>query len=128
MPPRKIKERDKFWDENDPKNNLDYIEISLPTEDLDHVIQKYAPNFIVDDEDIEETQVFKRRKERLVRKIFQAASSTLTQRQLQVFMMRHVCGMKEMEIAGKLDVHQSYVSNVLKVCNRKIRKELRIET
>jgi len=129
---KKEKVRDKFYSTDDPKNDVDFIEISTATsEQLDQLVQKYsklqAPP-IDDDIDNEVVQQKNhRRKERLVRKIFKAASMVLTDIQFQIFILRTVCAAKEKEIAAQLSVNQSYVSNVLRASNQKIRIALRLK-
>jgi DNA-directed RNA polymerase specialized sigma subunit len=115
--------REKFWSEQCPTNNLDFVEISLPDESVDEFVQKYAKQQ-AEPLTEREANYLQKRKGRLVRKIFKAASLYFTDRQWQIFIHRWVGAFKEVEIAEKLRVDQSYVSSVLKACHLKLQKVL----
>ena len=120
--------KDVFFDERDPKNDVSRIEVSLPDEDIDNFLSVYAAGkFIIDDIEGNTDQADRRRRERLVRKIFKAAALALSDSQFQVFVMRYVFGFKEVEIAVQLGCGQSYISQVLKDTHREVRKLLRLE-
>jgi DNA-directed RNA polymerase specialized sigma24 family protein len=127
MAPKQEKVRDKYWDEKHPKNDLDFVEISLAPDTFDLFLKTYAPKYYCElTTSTEDQQKVKKRKERLLRKIFKSASLTLTDRQFQIFILRHIFGLKEMEMARQLDVDQSYIANVLKASHFKIKKILRL--
>ncbi|MGI0058966.1 MAG: hypothetical protein ACREBJ_04290 [Nitrosotalea sp.] len=112
--------REKF--KSHDNSNIDYVEISLPDETIDQFLQKYAHRQVTLDE--HETRKLRRRKERLIRKIFQAGSLYFTNRQWQIFVHRWIGALKENEIAARLHVDQSYISSVLKACHLKLQKVL----
>ena len=116
--------RDKFWTDAQPNNNLDFVEVSLPDNAVDDFVRKYAKSFFKEKSSQEDIERLKRKKERLVRKILRAGSLYFTDRQWQVFIHRWIGSLKEVEIAERLHVNQSYVSSVLKACHIKLQKVL----
>ena len=125
MPKERV--RDKFWDINDPKNDIDCIEVTVPIEDFDKLIRKYAPSYIANlDVTTDDRIKIEKKKKRLIKKVFKGAAKTLTNRQFQIFVLRIVFGMKEVDIASQLGVNQSYIAQVLKVSFEKIRVVLRL--
>jgi len=124
---KKERVREKYWDPMGPKNDLDFVEISVPNDGMDQIINEYAPAYVQSHQNIELRERLQIKKERLLRKIFKAATIVLTDRQLQIFTMRMNFLLKEREIAKQLKVNQSYVSNVLRISSQKIRVALRME-
>ena len=126
---KKERIREKFWNEKDPKNDLDYVEVSLPDESIDAFIQHYALASYLRTEQMtpEEQSRAAERRARLLRKIMKAASLVLTDRQFQIFTLRHVTGLKEVDIAQQVEVNQSYISSVLHTSYKKIKKALRLK-
>ncbi len=116
--------RDKFWSDAQPNNNLDFVDVSLPDNAVDDFVRKYAKSFFKEKSSQEDIERLKRKKERLVRKILRAGSLYFTDRQWQVFIHRWIGSLKEVEIAERLHVNQSYVSSVLKACHIKLQKVL----
>ena len=115
--------RDKFWSEQQPNNNLDFVEISLPESSVDAFIRKYAPSFLRHVSLKDKIRIHKKRG-RLVKKILRAAALYFTNRQWQIFIHRWICSLKEVDIAEQLQVDQSYISSVLKACHTKLQKIL----
>jgi predicted DNA-binding protein YlxM (UPF0122 family) len=125
---RKIKVRDKYWDEKSPNHDLDFVEVFLSPSDIDAFIREHAERFVRNSEIDESTiLVDRKRKEQMMEEIYKAASSCLTNRQFQIFILRYKFGFLEVEIARQVDVIQPYVSNTLKVCHKKIRRFLKLE-
>lgn len=120
--------RDKYYDENYPERNIDYLEASLSGPALEILIHKYAPRscYMSDEEqkkeDAKERHARDIRNKKLIRKILKTAASkgVLTDRQFQIFALRWL-GLKETEIAEQIPCDQSYVSAVLKTTHEKLR-------
>lgn len=115
--------RERYWSPQQPTNNLDFVEISLPDQAVDSFIRKYAPSALRNVSLADKERMHKKRS-RLVRKILQAASLYFTDRQWQIFIHRWICSLKEVDIAEQLHVDQSYISSVLKACHTKLQKVL----
>jgi RNA polymerase sigma factor (sigma-70 family) len=122
---KKEKERDKYWSEEDPKNDIDFIEVSVDNESFDEFIKQHAPNYYLEP-DPKASIHDRKRKKKMLHIAFRAAAKELTNRQLEIFVMRYCLGLQETVIAKQLDCNQSYISNVLKVCAKKIQKSLRL--
>jgi RNA polymerase sigma factor (sigma-70 family) len=122
---KKEKERDKYWSEADPKNDIDFIEVSVDNESFDEFIKQHAPNYYLEP-DPKASMHERKRKKKMLYIAFRAAAKELTNRQLEIFVMRYCLGLQETVIAKQLDCNQSYISNVLKVCAKKIQKSLRL--
>lgn len=151
---KEVKIRDRYWDENLPSDNYDFKEVSVDNfEFLDKYILESAQvqqvlgssfqgNLVTNNK--ERSQ---KRQRRLLRKILQAASQTLTDRQFQIFVLRFVFNLTQEEVAERVGhdfvgrprkdkqtkkpqsskpISQEYVCEVIKVCIKKIRKELRL--
>lgn len=120
--------RDKYWSDRHPNTDLDFVEVALPSESVDVFLRKYARHYLeaIEEADPDQIQQTRKRKDRLLRKIFKAASSGFTDRQFQIFILRYIFKLKETDIAGQIHVDQSYVSNVLKACHQKLHKLLRL--
>lgn len=107
-----------------PKN-VDFVEISMPHTQLDKVANKNWWSLEQRaDPALRKHNV--RRQEKLLGKVFKAASEVLTDMQYQIFVYRYVYQMPETEISEKLGRDQSYIPLVLKNCIRKIQKRLRV--
>lgn len=142
MKKRREKVRDKYWSEDLPNNDIDFIEVPLPDQDeheqhddpdredsltaTQRAINKKSHLMEVPNDPEAEARLQKK-KQRLVRKVFKAASEVLTDIQLKIFTMRAVYNMSEDSIAKALPCDQSYVSIVWKASVKKIRKALRIK-
>ena len=107
---------------------MDFVEVFLPPEDIDKFLREHSERFVRQHE-IEDSYflIDRKRRERLMNKIYKAAAKCLTDRQFQIFILRYKFGFLETEIARQVQVIQPYVSNTLKVCNTKIRRILRLE-
>ena len=122
----KIKETEKANAEIETPKNVDYIEISMTHEGLEKVAQDNAI-LLEQRNDPVLRRKFVRRQEKLLRKVFKAASQVLTTQQFQIFTMRFVYLLPEEEIAKQVGCIQNYVARVLKACVKKIQKRLRVE-
>ena len=122
---KKIKETEKAHGEAGSPKNVDFVEISMSHEDLEKVAQ--ANSTLIDqrnDPVLRRRTV--RRQEKLLRKIFKAASQVLTDAQFQIFTMRYAYNMPEEEIIQQVGGVQNYISRVLKASIKKIQKKLRV--
>ena len=128
MAPKKIKVRDKYYSEDDPLNDIDFIEVSLPEESFDQVIRKYGNKSYLQRMGESSLDLDKKasRNRKLWNKLWKAASTVLTDKQFRIYVERNILKKKEVAIAKTLGVNQSYISNVLKVSNKKIRKVLKL--
>jgi DNA-directed RNA polymerase specialized sigma24 family protein len=123
---QKLKEIEKANAEIETPKNTDFIEISMPNEELDIVAQKQY-QLLSQRNDPVLRKHWVRRQEKLLRKVFKAASQVLTESQFQVFVMKFVYGLINREIADQLGKDISYPPRVLKACVKKIQKKLRVE-
>jgi len=121
----KLKETEKANAEIETPKNVDYIEISMTHEGLEKVAQEQS--VLLDQRnDPLLRRKFVRRQEKLLRKVFKAASQVLTTQQFQIFTMRYVYQLPEEEISQQVGCIQNYVARVLKACIKKIQKRLRV--
>ncbi len=126
---RKASKAAKILDQihNDPglSSSLDYVEISMTHEDLEKLAQKNAM-LLEQRQDYERRKHLVRKQEKLLKKIFKAASQVLTDAQFQIFSMRYIYQMPESEIAQQVGCVQNYISRALKASIKKIQKRLRV--
>lgn len=107
-----------------PKN-IDFVEIPMPNEELDKLVQKNA-HLLAQRNDPNIRKHVVRRQKKLLRKIFKAATQVLTDDQFQIFILRYIYQLPEKEIAQQIGRNQSYIPLVLKNCIKKVQKRLRI--
>src|SRR5271157_3502782 len=121
----KLKEIEKANAEIETPKNVDYIEISMTNEGLEKVAQD---NHILLDQrnNPELRKKFVRRQEKLLRKVFKAASQVLTTQQFEIFTMRYIYQLSEEDISKQIGCIQNYIARVLKACIKKIQKQLRV--
>lgn len=121
----KLKEIEKANAEIETPKNVDYIEISMTNEELDKVAQD---NHILLDQrnNPELRKKYIRRQEKLLRKVFKAASQVLTSSQFSIFTQRYVYNLPEAEICESVGCNQSLIPRTLKACIKKIQKRLRV--
>lgn len=122
---QKQKELEKANAEIESPKNIDFVEISMTHENLDKVAQKNAQLLNQRNDPILRKHTV-RRQEKLIRKVFKAASQVLTDDQFQIFTMRYIYNMPERDIAQQIGRNQSYIPLVLKNSIKKIQKRLRI--
>ena len=108
-----------------PKN-IDFIEISMPNEELDKVAHKYH-HLLEQRNDPVLRKKTVRRQEKLLRKIFKTASQVLTDLQFQIFTLAYVYQLPDKEVAQQLNCHPTNVTGTLRACVKKIQKRLRIK-
>lgn len=121
----KITERANADVESPKEGGMDFVEIPMPNEELDKLVQKNA-TIIAQRADPALRRKVVRRQERLLRKIFKASTQVLTDDQFQIFTLRYVYQLPEKEIAQQIGCIQNYVSRVLKASIKKIQKRLRV--
>jgi DNA-directed RNA polymerase specialized sigma subunit len=121
----KIKETEKANAEIETPKNVDYIEISMTHEGLEKVAQDNAI-LLEQRNDPVLRRKFVRRQEKLLRKVFKAASQVLTTKQFEIWVCRFVYQMPEEEIATQIGCVQNYISASLKASIKKVQKRLRI--
>lgn len=118
--------REKYWKEGGA-DDIDFHEISSAPENMEYTIGLKNPALLPIEEDAAKMAVRSRKKkERLIHKIVKAAKQCLAPIQLQVWSMRYFGGLKEVEIAERLDMDQGALSRSLKVSNYKIQRVLRV--
>lgn len=110
---------------NTSLNRPDFEEISMTHEDLEKIAQKNSV-FLdrLNDPVLRKHSV--RRQEKLLRKVFKAASQVLTDAHFQIFTMRYIYQLPEDEISQQIGCVQNYVSRSLKASILKIQKQLRV--
>ena len=122
---QKRREVEKGHDDPGYPKNVDFVEISMTHEDL----EKYAQMNAVFLDQLNDPVLRKhtvRKQEKLLRKIFKAASQVLTDQQFSIFTMRYIYNMPEEEILQQVGCVQNYVSRTLKASIKKIQKRLRV--
>lgn len=147
----KKKVREKFFFEDTPGVDLDFIEVQLPAgenflkeddiyddtpgssnknygyKNLDEFIRKHADRYLKQkDRPYVDLLKDKRRVEKLQHKLDRAASLYFTDVQFKVYVLRYKCGVKEKAIAHQLNCNQSYVASILKNINQKLKDLFRL--
>lgn len=122
---KKIRTTEKANAEIETPKNIDFIEIPMTNEALDKVVHKNA-HLLAQQQDPDLRKKTIRKQERLLKKIFKAATQALTDPQYQIFLLRYAYRMPEEEIVKQVGCKQSYIPSVLKTCIKKIQKQLRI--
>lgn len=108
-----------------PKN-IDFVEISMPNEELDKVAHKYH-HLLEQRNDPQIRKKSVRRQERLLKKIFKAASQVLTDQQFGIFVQCYVYQQPDGEVAKQLGLHPTAITQSLRNCVKKIQKRLRVK-
>ena len=121
----KIKETERANAEIETPKNVDYIEISMTHEGLEKVAQDNAV-LIQQRSDPTLRRHAVRRQEKLLRKVFKAASQVLTSSQFNIWVQRYVFNLGEKDIAASLGCNQSLIPASLKASIKKIQKRLRV--
>jgi hypothetical protein len=102
--------RDRYYPEDQPSNNFDYIEVLV---DNDEALDAYINNsplvqqalggaFNSDPLNDDKERTLKKN-QRLMTKVMKAATEVLTDRQLEIFYYRFVFGLTQEEIAQRLN-------------------------
>jgi DNA-directed RNA polymerase specialized sigma24 family protein len=107
-----------------PKN-LDFLEISMPNEELDLVAQKNSALIDQRNDPVLRRKMV-RRQERLLKKIFKAAAQVLTENQFNIFVQAYVYQLPDGEIAKQLGRHQTHITQTLRWSIKKVQKKLRV--
>lgn len=124
--PKIKKELERANAEIETPKNIDFIEISMPNEELDKVANKYHSLLEQRNDPVLRRKII-RKQERLLRKIFKTASQVLTDLQFNVFTLAYVFQVPDTEIAKQLNCHQTNVTGTLRACIKKIQKRLRVK-
>lgn len=122
---KKQRESENAHDEPGTPKNVDFVEISMTHEGLEKLAQKNSTLIDQRNDPVLRRRTV-RRQEKLLRKIFKAASQVLTDSQFSIFTMRYVYQLPEDEISQQVGCVQNYVSRVLKASISKVQKRLRI--
>lgn len=122
---QKPKELEKAHAEPGSPKNVDFVEISMTHEDLEKIAQQHS-QLLAQRTDPSIRRHAVRRQEKLLRKVFKAASQVLTDDQFTIFTMRYVYQMPEEEITQQVGGVQNYISRALKASILKIQKRLRV--
>lgn len=123
--PVKRKDTENAHDEPGTPKSVDFVEISMTHEGLEKLAQKHSVLIDQRNDPILRKHTV-RRQEKLLRKIFKAASQVLTSAQFQIFTMRYIYQLPEDEISQQVGCVQNYVSRVLKASISKVQKRLRV--
>ncbi len=108
-----------------PKN-VDFVEISMSHEDLEKLAQKHSTTIDQRNDPVLRKHTV-RRQEKLLRKIFKAASQVLTDAQFQIFTMRYAYQLPESEISHQVGGDQANISRALRGSIKKIQKRLGVD-
>ena len=122
---QKRKELEKAHAESGSPKNVDFVEISMTHEALESIAQLNSQLIDQRNDPVLRRHTV-RRQEKLLRKIFKAASQVLTDAHFQIFTMRYVYNMPEEEIIQQVGCVQNYISRSLKASIQKIQKQLRV--
>lgn len=147
--------RDKYFDEDQPRNDYNFVEVLVGDMGaLDQYIynspqvqQVLGSSFQINLPTGSKEWTHKKQK-KLLKKVMQAASRTLTDRQFQIFVLRFVFNLTQEEVASRLTrqhlgrpnlkgnskkpasnkpLSQEYVVQCLQTIVKKIQKELRLK-
>jgi hypothetical protein len=127
--PKKIeKVRDKYWEENRPGVDYDFIEWLCPPNELDAIVRANSAKFgFIEELDPADFLPDRKKQEELLQQIYAAAAKVLTPQQYKIFLMRYLFGLKEVDIAKQMGVSQPYIAANIPVVHSKIRKALLLE-
>lgn len=103
----------------------DITEISMSNDDLEKVAQKQSALLDQRNDPVLRRHII-RKQEKLLHKIFKAASQVLTDSHFQIFTMRYVYNLSEEEIVQQIGCVQNYISRSLRASIKKIQKRLRV--
>jgi len=124
--PKVKRELEKANAEIENPKNVDFVEISMPNEELDKVAHKYHQLLEQRNDPLLRRKSI-RKQERLLRKIFKSASQVLTEIQMNVFVQCYAYQIPDKEVAKQLGCHPTYVTGILRACVKKIQKRLRVK-
>lgn len=122
------REYDKFWSEDRPGFDYEYVERLVAPEDFDEVVRSNSERFGLRSElDPADFMPDRKKQEELLKQVYEAAAKVLSKSQYKMFIMRYLFGLKETEIAKQLNTSQAYVAKDLPVVHYKIKKALQIK-
>jgi RNA polymerase sigma factor (sigma-70 family) len=122
----KPKETERAHAEPGTPRNVDFVEISMTHEDLEKLAQKHSTQIDQRNDPVLRKKTV-RRQEKLLRKVFKAASQVLTDAQFQIFTMRYIYQLPESEISHQVGGDQANISRALRGSIKKIQKRLRVD-
>lgn len=128
--PKKIKEkiRDKFWEDDRPGFDYDFVEWLVAPDELDAVVRANSEKFgFLEDLNPSDFMPDRKRQEELLHSVYESAAKTLTEQQYRIFILRYLFGLKEEDIARQMSVSQAYVAATLPTIHSKIRQILELE-
>lgn len=103
----------------------DVLEINMSHENLEKIAQKHSALIDQRNDPILRKHIV-RKQEKLLRKIFKAASQVLTDNQFSIFVQRYIYQLEESEISHQIGGDQSNISRALRASIKKIQKRLRL--
>lgn len=121
----KLKEFEVAHNEPGTPKNVDFVEISMTHEDLEKLAQKNAILIEQRNDPLLRRHTV-RKQEKLLRKIFKAASQVLTDDQFSIFVQRYIYQLPESEICHQVGGDQANISRALRGSIKKIQKRLRV--
>jgi RNA polymerase sigma factor (sigma-70 family) len=121
----KIKEIETTRADPDNPKHADWVEISMNHEDLEKLAQKNAVAIEQRSDPVLRKHTV-RKQEKLLRKIFKAASQVLTDDQFSIFVQRYIYQLPESEISHQVGGDQANISRALRASIKKIQKRLRL--
>lgn len=120
--------RDKFWEEDRPGFDYDFVEWLVAPEELDAVVRANSERFgFIEELDPTDFLPDRKRQEEMLQRIYESAAKTLTPQQYKIFTLRYLFALKEEDIARQMNVSQAYVAATLTVIHSKIRQILELE-
>lgn len=148
--------RDKYFEEDQPRNDYNFVEVLVgDIGALDQYIynspqvQQVLGSSFQSNLPTGAKALTQKKQKRLLKKIMQAATTTLTDRQFQIFVLRFVFNLTQEEVASRLTrehlgrpklkgkskqvvgsktLSQEYVVQCLQTIIKKIQKELRLKS
>ncbi len=119
---------DKYWDENRPGFDHEYLERLVAPDDLDEVVRANSAKFgFVEELDPADFLPDRKKQEELLNQTYETAAKILTPSQYKIFIMRYLFGLKEVDIAKQMGTSQAYIAKTMPVLHYKIRKALQLE-
>lgn len=122
------KEYDKFWHEDRPGFDYEYVERLVAPEDFDEVVRSSSERFGLRTElDPADFMPDRKKQEELLTQVYETAAKVLSKSQYKIFVMRYLFGLKEVDIAKQINTSQAYIAKDLPVIHYKIKKALQIK-
>lgn len=128
MPRQKItKIRDKFWQEHRPNFDLDLLELYVSSpEEMDRLLSSRVPAHLRHLSSTEQILRVRKKIDKLLYKVYRAASICLTDKQWRIFVLRYKFGLTQVQVAEQIGCIQQYVQLVLTKIHEKLQIALRL--